>query len=272
MWDDPPPIQQEIAIKIARLFLTNDEFNPGDDDFGRVASLYGTKMIEWFIYQDYHPVLQENLDTMLEACCWRIFDPNWEKVVTRLLKYGAYVYGRRSQHLSGAQVTLLDTYLEHHMDADRWLRVLQDSGVDLHQYAKQEKELHSGNCYILQQGLDGNSYGRRKIRFAFNAHCDQVRIWAGAVSDCETEFDRYEPTLGSHPLIRTKCGFGLQYLFDGFVTDEDIEREWKQRDKGRQLTLARNIVSGTSSSYKVWIWWILLSFIACYCLYYYSLL
>jgi hypothetical protein len=46
MRDDPSPIQQEIALKIARLFLTNDDFNPGDADFGRVASLYGTKMIE----------------------------------------------------------------------------------------------------------------------------------------------------------------------------------------------------------------------------------
>jgi hypothetical protein len=51
MWDDPSPIQQEIAIKIARLFLTKDSFSPGDNDFGRVASRYGTKMIEWFIYQ-----------------------------------------------------------------------------------------------------------------------------------------------------------------------------------------------------------------------------
>jgi hypothetical protein len=69
MWDDPSPIQQEIAIKIARLFLTNDDFNPSDGDLGRVASLYGTKVIEWFIYQDYHSVSQINLDTMLEACC-----------------------------------------------------------------------------------------------------------------------------------------------------------------------------------------------------------
>jgi hypothetical protein len=48
MWDDPSPIQQEIAIKIARLCVTNDGFSPGDNDFGRVASHYGTKMIEWF--------------------------------------------------------------------------------------------------------------------------------------------------------------------------------------------------------------------------------
>jgi hypothetical protein len=272
MWDDPSPIQQEIAIKIARLFLTNDEFNPGDDDLGRVARRYGTKMIEWFIYQDYYAVSQENLDTMLEACCWRIFDPNWEKVVKRLLKSGAHVYGRRSEHLPGDQVTLLDEYLEHHMDADRWLRVLKDSGVDLHQYAKREKEFHGGNCYVRQHGLDGNSGGHRKIRFAFNAHCDRVRIWAGALTNWETAFGGYEPTLGSHPRVRTKCVFGLQYLFDGFVTDEDIERKWEQRDKRKQLTLARNMVSGTSSGYKVWIWWILLAFIAYYCLYYYNLL
>jgi hypothetical protein len=44
-------------------------------------------------------------------------------------------------------------YLEHHVNAQRWLRVLQDSGADLHQYAKQENKLHSGSCYVLQQGL-----------------------------------------------------------------------------------------------------------------------
>jgi hypothetical protein len=272
MWDEPSPIQQEIAIKIARLFLTNDDFNPGDDDFGRVASLYGTKMIEWFIYQDYHSVSQKNLDKMLEACCWRIFDPQWEDVAKRLLKSGAHVHGCGSEHHSGAQVTLLDRYLEHHVDANRWLRVLQDSGVDLHQYAKQEKELHSGNCYFLQQGLDGNSHGHRKIRFAFNVHCDQVRIWAGALTDWETAFDGYEPTLGTCPRILTQCVFGLRYLFDGFVTDGDIERKWKQRDKRKQLTLVRNMVASTSRGYKIWILWILLAFIACYYLYYYTLL
>jgi hypothetical protein len=69
-------------------------------------------------------------------------------VVKKLLKSGAQVHGSRSKHFSEAQVTLLDRYLEHHMDAQRWLRVLQDSGVNLHQYAKQEKELHRGNCYV----------------------------------------------------------------------------------------------------------------------------
>lgn len=171
MWDDPSPIQQEIAITIARLFLTDNDLNPGYNDFGRVASLYGIKVIEWFIYQDYHSVSQKSLDTMLEACCWRIFDPKWEDVVKKLLKSGAHIHGSRSEYISGAQVTLLDRYLEYHMDAQRWLRVLQDSGVDL-----QEKELHCANCYVLQRGLDGNSYGNRRIRFAFNAHCDQVRI------------------------------------------------------------------------------------------------
>jgi hypothetical protein len=60
-------------------------------------------------------------------------------VVKRLLKSGAHAHGSRSEHLSGPQVTLIDSSLEHHMDAQRWLRVLQDSGVDLHQSARQEK-------------------------------------------------------------------------------------------------------------------------------------
>jgi hypothetical protein len=158
------------------------------------------------------------------------------------------------------------------MDAQRWLRVLQDSGVDLRQYAKQEKELHSGNCYVIQHGLDGNSQGHRKIKFAFNAHCDQVRIWAGAVTDWETAFTGFEPTLETGPYVLTRYGFGLRYLFDGFVTDEDIERKWKQRDKEQQSTPTRNMVASTSSDYKVWIWWIGLAFIIHYCLYYYTIL
>jgi hypothetical protein len=135
-----------------------------------------------------------------------------------------------------------------------------------------KKELHSGNCYVLQQGLDGNPHGHRKIRFAFNAHCDQVHIWAGAVTDRETAFDGCEPTLETGPYDRPECEFGLRYLFDGFVTDEDIERKWKLRDKRKQLTLTRNMVASTSSGYKVWIWWMILAFIAHYCLYYYTLL
>lgn len=270
MWHTPTPIQQEIAIKIARLFLTNDDFCPGDDDFGKVASVYGIKMIEWFIYQDYHSVSQSSLDRMLEACCWMIFDPQWEDVVKKLLKSGAHVHGKCSEGTLGAQVTLLDKYLEHHMDAHRWLQVLQDSGVDLHQYAKQEQELHSGSCHAVWQRLDGNSHGHRKIKFAFNARCDQVRIWAGALTDWETAFDGFESMLETGPYIRTRCEFGLRFLFDGFVTDQDIERQWKQRDKQKQLTPTRSMVACTSSGYKVWIWWIMVAFIAHYGLYYYS--
>lgn len=47
--------------------------------------------------------------------------------------------------------------------------------------------------------------------------------------------------------------FGLRYLYDGFMTNEDIERAWKQRVHGKQLTLAQNKVPSIFSSCKIWI-------------------
>jgi hypothetical protein len=71
------------------------------------------------------------------------------------------------------------------------------------------------------------------------------------VTDWETAFNGRESTLETDPYTLIECEFGLQYLLDGFVTGEGIERKWKLRDQRKQLTLPLTTVASTSSSYKV---------------------
>jgi len=223
---------QDTAIAVMRLLLKNPDFDPGDDDFGFIADFYGIKVIEWLLCQDYQSISQKSLDIMLHSCCSMPCDPQWEKVVRQLVKLGANIH---NQDIWPWACNPLDKFLEHYWDAERWLQVLQDEGVDLRLYADREKQIHKVRHYIRLRDTDGHLDGPRRIRYAYRSDCNQVRIWLGSLVDWEVACTRSEPTLGPDPRIRRVEDFGLRYLFDGFATDEDIKRAWEQKLERKRL-------------------------------------
>jgi hypothetical protein len=76
---------------------------------------------------------------------------------------------------------------------------------------------------------------RRPLHLDIAFECNQLLIWVGAVKDWERAFYGFEPTLDYGPHVLTEYKFGLRYLFDGFLTDEDLEREWEQRVEQKRL-------------------------------------
>ncbi len=252
-----------------RLFFENPDFQPEDDDVGRVADTYGIKVIEWLLSQDYHLIPQKSLDMMLHTCCRMIPDPQWGKVVKRLLKSGANIHGRSRRSDSD---TPPDTFLSHHMDAECWLQVLRESGVNLRLYADREKQIHGNRHYVWFKGLDGCSKDHRRIKYGYKSDGDQLRIWLGSLKDWETACTRLEPALGSNPLRTERNGFGLWYLFDDFETNEDIEKEWKQvldRERLMEVTPRKSKTTSISTNYRARFWWIMFSFVCYHYFFYY---
>jgi hypothetical protein len=104
----------------------------------------------------------------------------------------------------------------------------------------------------MQPGPDGNYREYRRIRYV--STISAIRYVSGlALWRIGKQHFMDLNQLSRLAYMYGHYEFGLRYLYDGFMTNEDIERAWKQRVHGKQLTLAQNKVPSIFSSCKIWI-------------------
>ncbi|KAG4411850.1 hypothetical protein IFR04_015013 [Cadophora malorum] len=97
-----------------------------------------------------------------------------------LLKAGADVHAQ-----SKGNLTPLDTFLRsctrYHIDhATRWLKVLKESGINLHRYADQEQSIHGGD-HFLKVTWDEELWKwiptKQQVMYKYGDNADDLSIW-----------------------------------------------------------------------------------------------
>ncbi|KAH8807687.1 hypothetical protein F5884DRAFT_731605 [Xylogone sp. PMI_703] len=155
-----------------------------------------------------------------------------------LLKAGADPHKKSS--LSG--LTPLDTFLRgctaHQVDhAAKWLQILSQNGIDLHEYARQEQRLHSDGHYIMvawDQELFKWIPTKQRVLFEYGETPNDLKIW---IEDYDA-------------LSWFWCGKYDLDIFDVCSVPQSIQR-WKEinsRNEREDIDVEENMIGSTSSN------------------------